>query len=271
MKVARLARRLRWPVLARLPDVSAEAPQPLPATQTKIGTTNYRFDPPQARDSNPQSAARPGVPEAIRNPQSADSRRPHAFERRRLADRRTSVSKRESAILPRSNPFAIPSKRLGDSLAPAIRFLTMVALFTAAGTWLQTMNRHPAPPARPLEPPTTASQPAVAPAKNAADRPLPAPTAAGPLEQAPQSGARVGRASGDGFSSLGPAVAPVQNRNHAIATPPHFLISGGAMPQVQTSEPQPAAAGAEPARDGGTDESPTVASLPGFLIEIPVR
>lgn len=261
----------RWPVLARMPDVSAEVPQLLPATQTKIGTTNYRFDPPQTRNTNPQSGARPGSPQAIRNPQSTSSRQPHMFDRGRLSDRRTNVAQRQSAILPRSNPFAIPSKRLTDSLAPAIRFLTMVALFAAAGTWIQTMKRHPAPPERPLEPPRTAAQSAVAPAKNAADRPLPAPTAAGPLEQAPQTGARVGRVSGDGFSSLGPAAAPVQSTNQPTATPPHFLVPGGAMPQVQTSEPRPAAAGAEPARDGGSDETPAVASLPGFLIEIPVR
>ena len=131
---------------------------------------------------------------------SAISQQPHMINRGRLKGQR-GIPRRESSVLPRSNPFANPRPRLVDSVAPAVRFLTMVALFTAAGIWIQMMGRHEPQPTRSIEPPKTAAQPAAAPAKNADDHTVPVPTATGPIETLPDTGARVGRAEGDDFAT----------------------------------------------------------------------
>jgi hypothetical protein len=265
-----------WPVLARLPDVSIDSSTVRPTKQARPGAIEYRFDPPQLTDSALKTSTSSQT--AIRNPRSAIPRQPHVFERGRTVGQR-GIPRRESPILPRSNPFSIPRKRLIDSVAPAIRFLTMVALFTAAGIWIQMMGRRTSLPDRPTETPRTADQPAVAPANNPLDHHLtPAPTAAGPIESSPKTGARVGRADGDDFANRErPAVAmPLAIR--PTSTPPHFLVSsGGPWPRVQTTDPKPAGVGDAPAHDEiseqnrESDDSPTVAQRPGFLIEIPTR
>src|SRR6185503_2186059 len=121
------------------------------ASQTTLGATSYRFDPPQTGDAQAQSAIYRDI---RRDTASTDTQsggktlrthQPHVFDRGRVADRKTSP-RRESPILPSSNPFAIPRAGLLDSVAPAVRFLTMVVLFTAAATWFQMLTRH-APPA----------------------------------------------------------------------------------------------------------------------------
>ncbi len=265
----------RWPVLARLPNVSANAMARGSTKQPKLGAIEYRFDPPQLQASADQSA----IPT-----------QPHVFERRHPADRQSRLLRRESPILPRSNPFSIPSTSLIDSLAPAVRFLTMVGLFTAAGIWFQMMGRHAQPAAQPVESPQTAQQPAIAPAKNAVDHTIPATSAVGPIQTPPQSGARVGRAhDGDGFASYGPPTAPTHVADHPAIRPPHFLVAGSRLPRVQTSDACPIADGVggavedEPAgpdeftrrdnnsADNKKPDDTSVARVPGFLIEIPSR
>src|SRR6476620_2409053 len=180
----------RFPVLARLPDASTEPPAIRSTQLTGPGGVEYRFDPPQQRDTGSQSPA--GSQPKVGQP-------PHVRERVRAIGQR-GIPRGESPVLPRTNPFANPRPRLVDSLAPAVRFLTMVALFTAAGVWFQTFNRH-GQPAQAVELPKTANQPAPAPAKNAADHTVPMPTATGPIESHPEPDARVGRAGGNGFTS----------------------------------------------------------------------
>jgi hypothetical protein len=190
--------------------------------------------------------------------------------------------------LPRSNPFSNPRPRLVDSIAPAVRFLTMVALFTAAGVWFQMIGRHTPPTTRSIEMPKTATHPTVAPAKNANDHTVPAPTATGPLNTQPESGARVGRAEGDDFASRdNSATGPILN-SQPTATPPHFLISAGSnVPRVRVADSTPTAAAdgsaqgaAASANNGSNGEStdgaesdgtPAVARYPGFLMDIPTR
>src|SRR5436190_20709719 len=209
----------RWSVLARLPDASADVPAERFAKPVVPGGIEYRFDPPQPSDS---SARTPG------SAQAATSQQPHMLDR---GHRR--IPARESSVLPRSNPFSNPRPRLVDSVAPAVRFLTMVMLFTAAGIWFQMMGRH-AQPTRSTEPPKTAAHPAAAPAKNADDHTVPAPTATGPIEARPDSDARVGRADGDDFATRDNSAAGPVPTAHPTVAPPHFLISAGShVPRVR--------------------------------------
>jgi hypothetical protein len=243
------------------------------------GAIEYRFDPPQPNDNANRTAG---------PVQSAMSKQPHMFERRRPVGER-GFPRRESSVLPRSNPFSNPRPRLIDSVAPTVRFITMMVLFAAAGIWIQMMGRH-APPTttRTAEPPQTAAQPPVAPAKNAGDHTVPAPTATGPIERVPESGARVGRADGDDFAAHNESATGPLLGAHPTVMPPHCLIAAGShVPRVQTSDAKLTGVVEDPARDnaagaenqaGGeadstseADQSPAVARFPGFLMEIPTR
>ena len=274
----RLADTARWPVLARLPDASADSLAERSAKPGVPGGIEYRFDPPQPGDSSART------PDSV---QAAISQQPHMFERGRPMGQR-GIPRRESSVLPRSNPFSNPRPRLVDSIAPAVRFLTMVALFTAAGIWIQMMGRHAPAPTRSIEPPKTAAQPAAAPAKNAGDHTVPAPTATGPIETQPEPGARVGRAEGDDFASRDNSAAGPVPTAHPTVTPPHFLISAGSqVPRVRVADSNPTAAADDSAQgaaasannasngestaDTESDESPAVARYPGFLMDIPTR
>jgi hypothetical protein len=239
------------------------------------GGIEYRFDPPQASD---KSAQTPG------SSQPTISRQPHMLDRGPRA-----IPRRESSVLPRSNPFSNPRPRLVDSVAPAVRFLTMVILFTAAGIWFQMIGRH-GQPTRSIEPPKTAAHPAAAPAKNADDHTVPAPTATGPIETRPDSDARVGRAEGDDFASRdnGNSAAGPVPAAHPTVTPPHFLISAGSrVPRVRVADSAPPVA-ADGSAEGTTtsatgdskddstgntesDDASAVARYPGFSMDIPTR
>jgi hypothetical protein len=272
----RLADRPRWPVLARLPDVSNEAQADRARTQSKPGGAMHRFDPPQSQSANQTSASR--------TPPTATASQPH-FERKRPAAPR-GIPRRVSPILPKSDPFAIPSSRLIDSLAPAVRFMTMVALFTAAGIWLQ-MKGHNNQAAPSIEPATTAQRRAAAPAKNAGDHTTPAPTATGPIEKLPQTGARVGRVGSNDFSAAATPTEAIRPSITPSLAPPHYLISGASLPRVQTSDSQQPGLNDDPtaghasgagasspvdgAIDSSTEESTSVARIPGFLIAVPTK
>src|SRR4029078_6293802 len=125
------------------------------------GGIEYRFDPPQSANS---------VARTTGSVQNATSQQPHMFDRGQRG-----ITRGRSSVLPRSNPFSNPRPRLIDSVAPAVRFLTMVALFTAARLWVPMMGRQSLPATPSIDAPKTAAQPAVAPAKNANDHTLPAP------------------------------------------------------------------------------------------------
>jgi hypothetical protein len=259
-------------VLARLPDVSDE-PAAQSARAVAFGATNYRFDHPE--ESQAKSATHKLITATGANQKTGLSHQPHAFGRQRVHRR---VPRRESPVLPRSNPFAIPSTRLVDTLAPALRFVTLVVLFTAAGIWLQSMSNRPATTnSHSKELPQTASEVPTAPTANTIAPEPPRPTAAGPLETSPQSGARVGRTEGDDFigqNEPNPAAVPM---GHPTKNPPRFLIANGThVPRVRTSELPKAqsddtAANAVSAQSNNLDEAPSVARYPGFSTETPTR
>jgi hypothetical protein len=163
----------------------------------------------------------------------------------------------------------------------------MVALFTAAGIWIQMLGRH-AQPTHLIEAPKTAAQPTVAPAKNAGDHTVPAPTATGPIEVHPESGARVGRTEGNDFAARDNSAAGPVPTAHPTVTPPHFLISAGSrVPRVRVADSTPAA-DADGSAQGNTtsannasngeltdvtesDEAAAVARYPGFFMNTPTR
>ena len=163
----------------------------------------------------------------------------------------------------------------------------MVALFTAAGIWIQMLGRH-AQPTRLIEAPKTAAQPTVAPAKNAGDHTVPAPTATGPIEAHPEQGSRVGCVEGNDFASRDNSAAGPVPTAHPTVTPPHFLISAGSrVPRVRVADSTPAAAAegsaqgrtanannasnGESTNGGESDEAAAVARYPGFFMNTPTR
>ena len=153
-----------WPLLARLPDVSGQLPENVGRAKRPVtATTDYRFDAPQLADRGRQSAdlasnsaignstsERPGDGLSTRLPH------PHLLQRTWRVDQPVQVPRRSSAILPRSNPFAIPSSSLHDALAPVVRFMMLVVLFTAAGTTILMAGKEDRPKSQPLPPAATA-------------------------------------------------------------------------------------------------------------------
>jgi hypothetical protein len=187
-------------VLARLPDVTVETELQRTAAKAAAGNVGYRFDPPQGSRQQPaaSSASRSRSAtlrsELIYVPHNARMHQPHAFggERAGVKQRR-----RESPILPSSNLFENPPRRLLDSIAPAVRFVTLVVLFAAAGTWIQVIGRHSAPAVKSIDPPTTTVDERVAPAAKTAERPAAGPTANGPVGTTPEMNRRMGSVRDD--------------------------------------------------------------------------
>jgi len=241
----------RWPVLARLPDVSAE----LAATErtTKVAATgaiSYRFDPPEGSSVGDEGSH-------VRTHTYATGRPPQVrvIQPRPRADIRTPLPGRESPILPQSNPFSIPGTRLVDTLAPLVRFLTLVAMFAAAGTWwFQMVRRHDRPARDPAAPPKTAAQPTLEPMPIPTEQPLATPTSVGPLGHAtPNQGVHM---EIDGRFADRSVIGFVELNPHPDITPELAAASGHPLPHVQTSEPQTAGVGDDQAR------APAIARLP---------
>jgi hypothetical protein len=202
-----------WPVLARIPDLSADArpsQRPSrPATPTRPSDRRFDAAKPRAeyesstagavsdRDTAPQSKPKStethreiAVGDASHNSlteqtpaidkHAAHLRQPPAHHLNQRAARTRTVDEQleESSVLPNWNPFANPSKRLPETFAPILSFLVMVALFTAAGTCillLRSAHRHSA-----------SDSPAATPIQNTAAAPATLaaptePTAIGPL------------------------------------------------------------------------------------------
>ena len=186
------------PVLARLPDVSAELPATKSTAQPAAHKPGYRFDPPMPSTR----AARPAEDEQTKPfrtlkselvyaPHSTRPLHPHVFEKSWMKPIKSRLQqRRESPILPRSNPFAIPRRSMLETLSPFLHFLTMAALFTAAGTWIQ-LNRHDKQ-REPAKAPETAIERSDAAPTKTVDRPINAPTAIGPVSSAPETGRRAG-------------------------------------------------------------------------------
>jgi hypothetical protein len=138
----------------------------------------------------------------------------------------------------------------------------MVALFTAAGLWIQMAGRHAPSTVPSSEAPTTAAQPEFTPAKNVGDHTAPAPTATGPIQTAPEPGARVSQTDREDFAVReNSATGPVPT-GHPTVTPPHFLISAGSnVPRVRVADSTADDAGHGSPQSG---EATNMARFPGF-------
>jgi hypothetical protein len=191
-------------------------------------------------------------------------------------DQASPAARRISKVLPRSNPFAIPSSSLDDSLAPLARFVMMFVLFTIAGTTFLLAGKanrakpEATPPAAAttgalLEPTTIIEQ-----VRPAAPQPVATSTATGPMGEAAARSrddtntlpefpdvftTPVDATEGEKSSGQQVTNDPPVDESTPPATALEFLTSplsgtGRALPQVQTTEPPKA-----------------VAHLPGHILE----
>ncbi len=251
----------RWPVLARLADVSDQlttAPMRSRRAAASAGLINYRFDPPQgARVGDDPTGA-------------AERTQPHVFQR---------LPRRVSPILPHSNPFAIPATGLWDRVAPTVRFLVWFALFTVVGTMLLTISRRDTPASKSVRPqissgtgprarlsaePAAEALKSLEPAVSASERTKAVPTAVGPLGVIPRS------------ENPNPQSTPA-----TTVEPLPAGTSDHPLPQVQTFDPQsigvegasaqPKMVGDDPARVGESNGQSTVARLSGYVLPAPAR
>jgi hypothetical protein len=221
----------RWPVLARLPEVTAEVPDAaLPSGRaSNSGTLEYRFDPPQTRAAEP----------AVR------------------VERRWREKPRESAVLPSSDPFAIPAQSLQHTLAPIVRFLMLVALFTIAGTIILLSRAEKRPAIAPQ--PRAFTQQSLQPVVTAIEPPAAGAAAQGPIESdnsptvAPDVQSTALPQSASAEETVHAAQAPAAH-SMSQSDPPSADYSEQALPQVQTAEPPRA-----------------VAHLPGYILEAPAH
>jgi hypothetical protein len=240
---------------------------------------SYRFDPPQSDERGARMAISAGST-GIQRPERLGS---HAPAEPHILRRTARESRGASPILPRSDPFAIPSARLHERLAPVLHFLFLFALFTAAGTWILTTSRRTEPNVEFTEPASAAAQPSLepqtltAPSNKIIEPPTSTPTAAGPLgTMTPRTGLR---ATPDGR----PADDNPQATTARDAAAPRVADAGSQpLPRARTRDLEQAGGGDAPARrdgparedgpDVGPDEAPSaVARLTGSILSAPTQ
>ena len=219
-----------WPVLAQLPDVSDRPERDSRTTRTAAaGFVNYRFDPAEtagpraARDTNQACEA------VAKSASEIDPIRAAI-----------ALARRQSSILPDSNPFEIPDRRTHEAWGPLARFLLLVALVSCAGTALLMYRNAPieteTPPA-PVVHRTTDRTVASAAGSH---------TAAGPASNWKPTAADA-------------SIAHRNERDESIA------VSSDDLPKVRTSDQAGTASTAS-----GVPQ-PAVARLSGTIQEVPTR
>jgi hypothetical protein len=273
------------PLLARLPEVSEQQKaEPRPSTWLAATATQYRVDAPTidnrpapSLDSDSHDERQTHLEHPLRDWAAKRLPQPHVRERTWRVDQASPAARRIAKVLPRSNPFAIPSSSLDDSLAPLARFVMMFVLFTIAGTTFLVAGKsnrakpEATPPAAattgPLLEPTTIIEPV----RPAIAQPVATSTATGPMGEAaarsrddintlpafPDVFTTPSDASPGGEKGSGQQVTsdPPAGESRPAATALEFLTSplsgtGRVLPQVQTTEPPKA-----------------VAHLPGHILE----
>jgi hypothetical protein len=264
------------PLLAQLPDVSDELSADKAAQRTAPQRPGYRFDPPQATDRRsrePQKNAsqfRTLKAELVYAPRTPRPLQPHVFDRARAAQRQKPAYRRESPILPRSNTFAIPRGGMFDVLAPALQFALLVALFAAAGTWVQLNLFRDREALDRLEG-AKASLHSPTPSANTVSRPVSAPTAVGPVGTTPESGPRVGRVrEKDDFATLRGDILPATTAVAETAGDSPALVGPG-LPQVQTTDLPTIAIRSATMNNDQAERPAEVARVPGFSDKLPSR
>jgi hypothetical protein len=266
-----------WPVLIRLPDVSAasqsaaDRPQRLGAAPASHAV-DYRFDPPQSRGS--QTSAAPselnarilGADQATKL-SAVSSHHLHARHGRAASHIN---SKSDSPILPTWDPFSIPGSRFPELFAPILSFLVLVALFTAAGTSVLMLRNSQRRPSSESPVPSAAK----------IERTGTAPTASGPrgipavrLEPGPTNDFNVASASGLP-TAIGPTREPeaTDNVTNTDAAPPSPTTAVDAdRPMTYPAPVFPETSERQLPQAQMSDTSPAVARFSGGIQESPPR
>jgi hypothetical protein len=277
-----------WPLLASLPDVLGQRTADMHGAKRLAAATTSasQFDAKRIEDNSltisHASAEQDDslvAAEKLNHGFSLRLPQPHVHQRTWRVDQVNPKSRATSAALPSSNPFAIPPTSLHDALAPVVRFVMLVVMFTAAGTTIimagKADQRKPepnspaAPAAQPLLEPTSIMEPAVATVEPAATATGPSRELAAPhfyrlidsVPPFPDIWSPPANPSADSDDSSGekvtsdPSLAPSNPADSAADFRSSPLTNNGhTLPQVRTSEP-PAA----------------VAHLPGHILESPSR
>lgn len=268
------------PILARLPLVSPGRLSVKSATPS-LAKSGYRIDPPQTERGNPPAATesrseqrRPLRSELVFAPRQAQKPRPHVFDWARTKEQRAQDPRIETKHLPRSNTFSQRRKITLGSVGPLLRFVTIAILFAAAGTWFQLNAFREEAAQEEMEPPKTANRETI-PAGKSVERPLPMPTAVGPVTAPSESGSsmRVGDArDAGGYATLPGYILPVPSPAGSLATSVTSVeLHPGALPRVRTAEPAVASSGSAdhaPIADRGLQAQPLVSSPPNNGAEI---
>jgi hypothetical protein len=256
-----------WPVLARLPDVSARLPDggaPRSNRTAAAGFVSYRFDPPQTAEHGAAAVtARSAKPQPFGKAMSAGPAKPHITPRSARGQWH-----RESSVLPHSDPFAIPRTSLRDRLAPVIRFLVLFALFTAVGTSVLRSGRQATPANELSEPSTAATEksfetPTLPARADEIEAPNALPTASGPLgTKSPRMGARPKQQGSSARENSQSAIGPASSAARSAASDPKRLPPSLG---VRASGPN----------DGRLENNPVpppaLARLPGYILEAPAQ
>ncbi len=284
------------PILAQLPLVSPGRLSTKNSTQS-LAKTGYRIDPPQTERANSLAAgeSRPGPRYSLRSelvyaPRQAQKPHPHVFDWARTKEQRAQDPRSETKHLPRSNTFLHRRKTTLESLAPLLRFVTIATLFAAAGTWFQLSAFRKEASQKTLEPPKTAQRETIPSNNKSVERPLPMPTAVGPVNAPTESGSsmRVGDVRDPGgYAHLRGDILPIPSlTNHLAGSAASAEAHPSVLPRVQVAERQdthPGTTDHSPIADnsvprqlpllktasGDVDTqgstTPEVASLPGFV------
>lgn len=290
------------PILARLPLVSPGRLSVKSAAQS-LAKSGYRIDPPQTERVMPQSErvkstaagesrpaqSRPLRSELVYAPRQTQKPRPHVFDWARTKEQRAQDPRVETKHLPRSNTFSQRRKITLGSMGPLLRFVTIATLFAAAGTWFQLNSFRKETGQKEGEPPKTANR-ETTPAGKSVERPLPMPTAVGPVTAPLESGSsmRVGEVRDPGdYARLRGDILPVPGSTTSVAistvsTAPQSSV----LPRVRSADPAVVSSGlanrssiadnrvpgqppvSNPTNNNSEVQQPTtpeVASLPGFV------
>jgi hypothetical protein len=275
-----------YPVLARLPDVSSQTPNEQPQSSmsmrlTARPSTSYRLDAPTVTDTPRRSSDTPlelerqtkFTPIISEGPPARPQ--PHLHHRTWRVDQAAPAPRRNSAALPSSNPFAIPSASLDDTLAPIARFVMLFVLFTIAGTavLLAGKNRtkpQPAAPAAAATAPVLEPTTVIEPVRTVVDEPIASTTASGPSGNAPSAQRDWSTETLPPFPDVLAPSAETENDQTASEQVTSGPAGSNAKPATSASEflTLPLTGTGRALPKARMSEPPTsVARLPGYILE----
>jgi hypothetical protein len=175
-----------------------------------------------------------------------------------------------SRIQPDTDPFSIPTTSLYDRLAPAAQFLTLFALFTAAGTaflmsggFAKQSHEATQSPIPRATPPTATVRQILEPVSDEIEQSTTAPSASGPL------GSKAAAKVEDVFAGIDDL--PAADADKSSTTSTAAQAAGDPLPRVQTTEPQAAEIAAKPAETDDPVPPPAIARLPGIILDASPR